>query len=226
MCLFDDSFVLKLCCCILKKSHLSNKGKDDDATACSNHHLISWISLALAAIRFPPEELWGLALLVVALENGCIGLIEYTGTLWFPESWCIMRHWLTNGAHYMLTASKALTVTFFSLHLNVLALRYSHKVLTVPLFHCTAPFRRNETRIRISFTSPKTCVLSEVLQRIWTLISWEWAARKLRDLLMEYQYCKACRLKIQDIHSNSPVGLLHFLLKPHYILVIWITIIF
>lgn len=43
---------------------------------------------------------------------------------------------------------------------------------------------------------------------------------------MEYQYLKACRLKNQDVHSKNPVGLLRFILKSHYILVIWIIIIF
>lgn len=40
---------------------------------------------------------------------------------------------------------------------------------------------------------------------------------------MEYQYCKPCRLKTQDIHAKDPVGLFYFLLKPH--LVTQITII-
>lgn len=57
----------------------------------------------------------------------------------------------------MLTASKTLALIMFSLHLNVFALRYSHKDLPVPLSYCTVPCRRKETGIKISFISPKMC---------------------------------------------------------------------
>lgn len=94
MCLFDVGFILKLCCPTLKKSHLDNKGRDEDATACSNHCLISPISFSLAAAGFPPEKLWGPALLVVASVRGGIGLVKYPWILLHPKSWRTMRQWL------------------------------------------------------------------------------------------------------------------------------------
>lgn len=39
----------------------------------------------------------------------------------------------------------------------------------------------------------------------------------LEICLMEYQYCKPCMLKTQDIHAKDPVGLFYFLLKPHLV---------
>lgn len=69
---------------LLWKNLIGNKGRDEDATACSSHCLVSWVSFSLAANRSPPEELWSPALLVVALVKGGIGLVKYTWILLYP----------------------------------------------------------------------------------------------------------------------------------------------
>ena len=154
MCLFDVGFVLKLCCPALKKPHLGNKGRDEDATACSNHWLIFWVSFSLAATRFPPEELWGPALLVVTLVKCDIGLIKYTEILLYPESWCIMRQWL--GTLYV-NCKKTTYCCHLQSPFKCFFLWHVHTVLPVPLSYCTASCRRKETGIKIAFTSSKMC---------------------------------------------------------------------
>lgn len=96
--------------CTLKKSHLCSKGRDEDAAACSNQCLISWVSFSLAATRFLPEEPWGPALLVVSLVKGGIDLVEHKGIFLYPELWCNMNHRIIES--YMERAFKGHPVQF------------------------------------------------------------------------------------------------------------------